>query len=112
MRRIRSAIVSTYVVSAAAGYTALAFHALSPVLGEWAQMQAVSWIVWVEPWVVLAPPWMVGGTIYNIRSEFVRSHIVTITALAFTAAAILIGMLSYWLVRRERRAYVREGRQG
>jgi hypothetical protein len=104
VRKVRSALIGTYMASAATAYIALAFHVMSPVLGPWANMEAMTWVVFVEPWALLAPPWMVGGTLYNIRTEFVRSHIVEVTAFAFSAGALVMLIVSYLVVARQRRA--------
>jgi hypothetical protein len=110
-RQFRAALVATYLVSAATSYTALAFHIVSPVIGDWANMPAITWIFWKEPWAILAPPWMVGGTIYNIRTHFVSTHIVAVTAIAFTAAALFTAVLSYRMVQRQRWPDQTRGRQ-
>ena len=101
-RTVRSAITQTYVANAAFSYFGMMLSFTTPIVGNWAEMPALTYAIFTQPLLILAPGWMVGGSLYSIHSEWLHTWIVWMTVLLFCLLATAIGWVSFLAVRRSR----------
>jgi hypothetical protein len=101
-RSVRSTVMAVYTGIGLTSYLGAMISLMEPVLGKWAAMPALTYIMFVEPWLIVAPPWMVGGTLYNVESEFIRTWIIPMTAGVFIVAAAILSLIAYAVMKRSR----------